>query len=63
MTQYGGTNLIQYKIGSVKTKFYNDIKKGHWCGNRRLTKTEIKRIASKCNRLLIKKDSRLELWD
>lgn len=57
----GGTNIKQYRIGSVKTRFYYDIKKGLAClsgSASRKTKRHFKRIAAKADRRLIKKVSK-----
>lgn len=57
----GRSNIKQYRIGSVKTRFYYDIKRGLAClsgSASRKTKRQIKRIASRANRQLIKKVSK-----
>lgn len=57
----GGSNIKQYRIGSIKTRFYYDIKRGLACSSgsaSRQTKRQFKKIASKANRNLVKKVSK-----
>lgn len=57
----GGTRIKNYRIGSIKTRFYYDIQRGLAClsgSASRKTKRQFKRLASKANRKLIKRLSK-----